>query len=130
MTPKRRAALRADLVALRAVTLEEGPAKIEPNRRDATTVGVADEDEQALSEMLQTLASQRNKQQAERVAQIDRAIRQIEHAPDDFGLCEECEEEIAEKRLGVMPFATLCAECQAKNDPRRGTARRSVTDYK
>ncbi len=123
------AALKKLLLELRKKTLEAGPAKIEPNRRDVSAVGVADEDEQALSEMLQTLASQRNKKQAEIVKQIDRALRRIESEPDMVGLCEDCEEEIAEARLQLMPYATLCAECQSKHDPKRGQARKSLTDY-
>jgi DnaK suppressor protein len=118
------------LEELRAEALAEAPAKIEPNRKDPTTVGVSDEDEQALSEMMQTLASQRNKKQAELVAQIDRALKRLANQPDDFGLCEECEEEIPAKRLSHMPYATLCVECQAKRDPKRGQARKSVTDFK
>ena len=121
--------LKKLLLELREKTLREGPAKIEPNRRDASSVGVADEDEQALSEMLQTLASQRNKKQAELVKQIDRALRRLESDPDLVGLCEDCEEEIAEARLKLMPYATLCPECQSKRDPRRGQARKSITDY-
>ena len=47
MTPARRTAFRQALEALRAELLAGGAAKIEPNRRDATAVGVSDEDEQA-----------------------------------------------------------------------------------
>jgi DnaK suppressor protein len=130
MTPAQRKKYEQKLEALRAEALAEEPAKIEPNRKDPTTVGVADEDEQALSEMMQTLASQRNKKQAERVAQIDRALRRLRNEPDEFGLCEDCEEEIGDKRLGLMPFATLCLECQAKRDPKRGQSRKSLTDFK
>ena len=122
------ATLKKLLVELREKTLAEGPAKIEPNRKDPTTVGVADEDEQALSEMLQTLASQRNKKQAEIVKQIDRALARLKSDPDLVGLCEDCEEEIPDKRLRLMPYATLCADCQAKRDPKRGQTRRSLTD--
>jgi DnaK suppressor protein len=130
VTPKQREKLRAALEALRAQTLGQGPSKIEPNRKDGASVGVKDEDEQALNEMLQALASSRNKQQAEQLARIDRALRKLEQAPDEFGRCDECEEEIATKRLALMPYATLCAECQAARDPRRGTSRKSLTDYK
>ena len=89
----------------------EGPARIEPNRKDATTVGVADEDEQALSEMLQTLASTRNREHSTRLAEIDRALAKLHNSPDNFGECEDCGDEIPEKRLGVMPWARYCAEC-------------------
>ncbi|HZS41946.1 MAG TPA: TraR/DksA C4-type zinc finger protein [Polyangia bacterium] len=130
MTPKQRDKLRAALETLRAQALAEGPNKIEPNRKHAATVGVEDEDEQALNEMLQTLASERNKAKADQLARIDRALVRLDRAPDEFGFCEECEEEIAAKRLALMPYATLCAECQALRDPRRGGTRKSLTDYK
>lgn len=121
---------RRNLERLRGEALAAGPAKIEPNRTDASSVGVADEDAQALSEMMQTLASQRNRQQAELVARIDAALRRLQEQPDEFGLCEECEEEIDARRLELMPHATLCTECQAKRDPRRGVGRRKITDYR
>ena len=123
------AALKKLLLEAREATLAEGPAKIEPNRTDTAAVGVPDEDAQALSEMMQTLASQRNKKQAEIIKQIDRALQKIANDPDMVGLCEDCEEEIPDKRLTLMPYATLCAECQSKRDPKRGQARKSLTDY-
>jgi DnaK suppressor protein len=130
VSPKELAAFRATLLNLRAEALATEPAKIEPNRKDVSSVGVADEDEQALSEMMQTLASQRNKKQAELVGQIDRALGKLEHSAELFGLCEDCEEEIPGKRLELRPYVTLCAECQAKHDPKRGTSRRGLTDFK
>lgn len=130
MTPQKLAALKAALVRLREETLDTGPAKIEPNRTDAASVGVADEDAQALSEMMQTLASQRNKKQSELLGQIDRALAKLDGDPEMVGLCEECEEEIGDKRLSLLPYAALCAECQQKHDPRRGGTRKSLTDYR
>ena len=129
MTPKQLASLQRVLERRRAEVLAAGPAKIEPNRTDETTVGVADEDAQALSEMMQTLSSQRNKQQAELLHQIDDALRRLRDAPDDFGLCADCEEDIDPRRLAVVPYARLCAECQARRDPKRGVARKSTTDF-
>lgn len=110
--------------------LAAGPAKIEPNRKDAATVGVADEDEQALSEMLQTLASSRNRDLSRELGLIDRALRKLREEPDEFGLCEDCGDEIPKKRLEVMPWASLCAECQASADPKRGQARKKLTDFR
>lgn len=129
MQPAQLVAFKATLQRLREQLVADGPAKIEPNRKDPSTVGVADEDEQALSEMLQTLASQRNKQQGELLSQIDHALGKIEREPDLVGLCEECEEEIDDRRLKLMPYVTLCAECQQARDKKRGASRRSLTDY-
>ena len=106
------------------------PAQIEPNRKDPATTGVADEDAQALSEMMQVLASKRNEGKAALLRQIDHALTKLVDAPDDFGLCEECEEEIAPKRLAAVPYATLCVACQGKRDPKLGGTRKKLTDYK
>lgn len=130
MTDRQRETYRLSLKRLRSQLLQTGPARIEPNRQDPATTGVSDEDAQALSEMLQVLASQRNKGQAELLGRIDRALRKLEAAPEDFGLCEECEEPIAPKRLALMPYASLCPECQARVEPKRGAPRRKLTDYR
>jgi DnaK suppressor protein len=129
MTPKQLEAHQKTLERLRAEALGKGPVKIEPNRRDENDVGVADEDAQALSEMIQAIGSQRNRGQAELVARIDKALRKLHDDPEDFGLCEECGDPIAPKRLQVMPHATLCTECQGARDPKRGTTRKKLTDY-
>jgi DnaK suppressor protein len=130
MTPKQRQAHRDALLRLRAELVRAGPAPIEPNRTDPTTSGVADEDAQALSEMLQVLASQRNQGQAGLLGQIDRALGRLASAPGDFGLCAQCEEPIAPRRLALMPWAARCAACQARSEPRPGGPRRKVTDYR
>lgn len=130
MTPKELRAHRKTLERLRAEVLQAGPARIEPNRKDPATTGVADEDAQALSEMMQVLASKRNEGQAALLRQIDRALAKLVDAPEDFGLCEECDEEIGPKRLALVPYATLCVPCQAKRDPRLGGSRKKLTDYR
>ena len=130
MTPARLGRYRTSLEEHLAREHDTGPSRIEPNRKDPTSVGVSDEDEQALSEMLQTLSSQRNRKRDELLGQIHRALRKVADRPDDFGLCEDCEETIPEKRLDLVPWAALCAECQSKRDPRRGVSRKSLTDYK
>ena len=33
-----------------------------------------------------------------------------------YGICRECEEEIAPKRLKAIPWAQLCVKCQEKAD--------------
>ena len=130
MTEAQRRSFEKLLVARRDKLVADGPAKIEPNRTDPTSVGVADEDAQALSEMLQTLASSRNRDSARELGEIDRALRKLRDEPDEFGVCEDCGDDIPAKRLEVMPFARFCAECQTAADPKRNVARKSVTDYK
>jgi len=128
MNARERARYEKSLRQAREQLLRSGPAKIEPNRTDPVATGVADEDAQALSEMLQVLASQRNKGQADLLARIDRALRKLGDDPDEYGLCEECEEPIAPKRLTLMPYALLCTACQAAREPKRTPTRRKLND--
>src|SRR5436190_23550094 len=129
MNENTRQALHQRLERLREQLLSTGPAKIEPTRKDDATVGVSVDDEQALTEMLQILASSQNRKQSEELGLVDRALRKLIEAPGDYGLCEECDESIAPRRLELMPYATLCTECQAARDPRRGKSRKSLTDF-
>jgi DnaK suppressor protein len=129
MKPADRERFARRLRALREQMVDAGPKKIEPNRKDGATSGVADEDEQALSEMLQILASSQNRMQSDALSRIDRALRKLSDEPETYGLCEECEEEIAKKRLDLMPYVALCTDCQAARDPKRGATRKSLRDF-
>jgi DnaK suppressor protein len=129
MTPQKRTALKKLLEQQHREALGKGPVHLEPNRKAGGDVGVADEDAQALSEMLQAIGSQRNKDQATRLARLVRALRKIKDQPEEYGLCEECGDPIAIRRLEAMPDAPLCTECQGAKDPRRGTSRKKLTDY-
>jgi DnaK suppressor protein len=129
MTTAQRVQLQQRLLALRDEAMGKEPARIEPNRTDDASTGVADEDAQALSEMHQALASKRNQGRADLLGQIVRAIDRLAADPDLFGLCEECEEEIPWARLEAVPHATLCTACQAKRDPQRNQRRRSSGDF-
>lgn len=130
MDVRERARLEKVLRDRRAELVSKGPNKIEPNRTDEATSGVADEDAQALAEMLQTLASTRNREDAQVVGLVDRALGKLHRDPEAFGACEDCGEDIPPRRLDVMPWAQFCTECQAKVDPRRNVARKKITDYR
>lgn len=45
---------------------------------------------------------------------IDAALRGLDM--DTYGTCQECGEEISEKRLKVQPFAMYCLSCQEKKE--------------
>ena len=93
---------------------------------------ILDEDTQPLSEMTQVIASNRNRNRVTSLARINAALSRLENHPDEFGLCQECGEEIPAKRLELMPFAEFCALCQQDKDAAsKGLARRRhLTDYK
>ena len=43
---------------------------------------------------------------------IEEAIHRIEHST--YGICMECENEIAPARLEAVPWTRVCIECKAK----------------
>lgn len=129
MTPAQRKQLEKKLEALRAELGQKQPAKLEPNR--GSEAEVSDEDAQPLNEMLQAIASNRNRAMGGVAAKVEKALHKLRESPDDFGLCEECEEEIAFQRLSAMPYAEYCVDCQSHQDgPKGPQTRRKLTDYR
>jgi DnaK suppressor protein len=47
-----------------------------------------------------------------KLLQIDDALHRID--TDVYGICEECDGEIAPGRLEAMPFSRLCVTCQSE----------------
>ena len=130
MTPAQLRKHLQQLLDLRAELLGKGPARIAPNRTDQTKVG-GDEDEQPLNEMLQSIASHRNRNDAVLVMRIDQALRKLREEPAEFGRCQECGEDLPAARLKAMPYAELCLDCQAKRDgPKGPKTRRNLYDFR
>jgi len=48
------------------------------------------------------------------IAKMEEAIVRIDNGT--YGICSECEEEIAEKRLIARPVTTLCIKCKTKQE--------------
>jgi DnaK suppressor protein len=128
MNEEKHEKLRARLLELRAELMRTAAVEIEPARRDPGEVG-SDEDEAPLAEMLQVIASSRNRSRARDLQRIEAALVRLEREPEEFGLCRTCEEEIAEKRLFTLPYVERCVECQGQQDAPRGGARRHLTDF-
>src|SRR5688572_27109108 len=112
MNAATRKRLRECLSALRDELIAAGNVDIPPARTDV--VSQPDDDEAPLTEMTQTIASSRNRERSERLEAIDDALARLDEDPDEFGLCETCEEPIGSKRLELMPWVTLCVACQDK----------------
>ena len=52
--------------------------------------------------------------ESETLHRIDEALLRLEDGA--YGVCADCEETIAEARLQALPFATLCRECQEREE--------------
>ena len=106
--------LRDRLVSLRDELLAQGKMAIPPARTDV--VSVPDDDEAPLTHMTQAIASNRNRERAERLELIREALALVDEDPEEFGLCEVCEEPIKPRRLELMPWVVLCVRCQEKHE--------------
>jgi DnaK suppressor protein len=120
--------LRDRLVALREELIREGNMDIPPARTDA--VAQPDEDEAPLTEMTQSIASNRNRERTERLQQIRDALAVIDEDPDEYGVCETCDEPIPARRLELMPWVSSCVRCQEKREQdQQASGRKKLTDY-
>ena len=121
---------RKRLLALKGEILGEGDIEAEGTRQEDTAVG-NDEDAQPLAEMSQAIASSRNKNRTGVLGRVAAALARLDGDPESFGLCLDCEEPIAGKRLELMPYVELCVECQqAEDGPRQKAGRRHLTDFR
>jgi DnaK suppressor protein len=48
------------------------------------------------------------------IQDIEEALERLRE--DRFGLCEECEHEIALERLRAIPYAPLCVDCKRRQE--------------
>ena len=69
-----------------------------------------DEMDLAASEGLQSFQFRLRGREKTFLEKIDRALQKIEGG--EFGVCEECGEEISVKRLEARPETTLCIRCK------------------
>ena len=47
---------------------------------------------------------------------VNEALRRLYKAPEKFGLCHECGEEVGYDRLDALPHARLCIKCKAREE--------------
>ncbi len=130
MTAAQRKQLQRLLLALETELSGKPAVQVDPNRPDEQDIKV-DEDAQPLNEMLQAIASNRNRNQVGVLLKVQKALRKIKEEPKSFGECEECGDELPFGRLKAVPFAEYCVNCQAAKDgPKVPSIRKHLTDYK
>ena len=62
----------------------------------------------------------------EKIRNIDEALTRLEEG--EYGICEDCEEEIPLGRLKAMPFARLCVKCKADLEKLQAQTKRCEED--
>ncbi len=69
-----------------------------------------DDGDQAVSSTLETLRNSIQNTEYEEYIRIDAALKSIENG--SYGMCQDCDQEISEKRLKYYPNAQRCLACQ------------------
>ena len=62
--------------------------------------------------------------QSQTMEKIAAALARL--ADGEYGMCRDCEQEIAEKRLRALPFATRCKDCQESAESSASHERRTL----
>ncbi len=75
-----------------------------------------DEMDLASSEYAQSMTFRLRGREKVYLEKIEKALKKI--AEGEFGICEECGEEIDVKRLDVRPVTNLCIRCKEKQERR------------
>lgn len=73
-----------------------------------------DETDEIQANIILELASQLNTRNNAKLAQINDALQKIENKT--YGFCEDCGDEIAEKRLLLSPYSVTCIFCAEERE--------------
>ncbi|MFQ5507716.1 MAG: RNA polymerase-binding protein DksA [Leptospirillia bacterium] len=73
-----------------------------------------DMSDQATAEQDQSLKIRMRSREQKLLVKIEEALERI--AAGTYGICEECEEDIAFERLKARPVTTLCIDCKTEQE--------------
>ena len=82
--------------------------------------------DQASSERDRELGLLLGDREREKLRNIDEALLKVDEG--EYGVCEECEEEIPLGRLKVLPFARYCVKCKADIEKQQAQTKRFEED--
>lgn len=80
--------------------------------RDIDTEG--DETDNIQANLLIELGNQLNTRNSAKITQINSALQRIDDQV--YGVCEECSEQIPEKRLQINPYFMTCVVCAEERE--------------
>jgi DnaK suppressor protein len=117
--------MQAKLLEMRRQLLQD----IEKERqlgRDVTKEGGMDSYDLASEERDREISFLLSDRDREKLQAIQDALDRIEEGT--YGICENCDSEIAEARLTALPFTRLCVACQAQEEKMAKLQRRYDDD--
>lgn len=86
------------------------------NEMELSTDDLSDENDLASAVYDQNLALQLRGREKRLLKKVDLALKRIED--DEFGICDECGDDISISRLEARPVTTLCIACKEEQERR------------
>jgi len=118
--------MKAILLKMKEDTLQE----ISKSLKSGTDVPVGEPSgdiyDQASSERDRELDLLLGDREREKLRNIDEALLKIDEG--EYGICEECEEEIPVGRLKIVPFARYCVKCKSDIEKQQAQIKRFEED--
>ncbi len=104
------------LEKFKSILLDEKTRISQTIRREAEVDTDGDEIDEIQAGLITALQNQLSIRDKEKLAQIDKALIKINSKT--FGACDDCGEEIPEKRLSFNPYSSTCVSCAEEREMR------------
>ena len=118
--------MKGILLKMKDETLKEINKAIKSGSDTPTGEPSGDIYDQASSERDRELDLLLGDREREKLRNIDEALMKIDEG--EYGICEECEEEIPVGRLRIVPFARYCVKCKADIEKQQAQTKRFEED--
>jgi DnaK suppressor protein len=118
--------IKAMLLEMKEDTLKEINKAMKSGTDAQTGEPSGDIYDQASSERDRELGLLLSDREREKLRNIDEALLRFDEG--EYGICEECEEEIPIGRLKVVPFARYCVKCKADIEKLQAQTKRFEED--
>jgi len=114
------------LLQLKEEAYEEIGKAVKSSADKPTNESSGDIYDQASNERDRELLLLLGDREREKVRNIDEALIRLDEG--EYGICEDCEEEIPLGRLKAMPFARLCVKCKTDLEKLQAQTKRFEED--
>lgn len=118
--------MKAVLLKLKEEAFEEIGKSVKSGTDKPTDEPSGDIYDQASNERDRELLLLLGDREREKIRNIDEALMRLNDG--EYGICEDCEEEIPLGRLKAMPFARLCVKCKADLEKLQAQTKRFEED--
>ena len=118
--------MKAILLKLKEEAFEEIGKAVRSGSEKSNDEPSGDIYDQASNERDRELLLLLGDREREKIRNIDEALARLEEG--EYGICEDCEEEIPLGRLKAMPFARLCVKCKADLEKLQAQTKRFEED--